>query len=131
MLERVPMGGDYEGEDHLHLILEKVPELDEEIVMDVINAIYANDIVLAKDSKRLEKPSYKEAETSVNDNAVTVAEYTEQQILDSVRAELTANFSDCMTEDELKDKIYTVHGYIIGGFRLLQNKMVLNSNRSL
>lgn len=45
--------------------------------------------------------------------------FTLEEILDAVRKELTEAFSDKMNEEELKDKIYTVHGYILGALRRL------------
>ena len=61
-----------------------------------------------------------EDQRSVNvDQRVSPTEptFTQKQILDLVRKELTEAFSDDYTPDELKDKIYLVHGYIIGALR--------------
>ena len=52
--------------------------------------------------------------------------YTLNDILKAVRGELTVAFINDLTPEELKDKIYTVQGYIICGVKSLANKIEPN-----
>ena len=80
---------------------------------------FAGQLFIKRNTRAIDIFNWFNDESNLVETPVSPTEptFTQKQILDLVRKELTEAFSDDYTPDELKDKIYLVHGYIIGALR--------------